>query len=93
MTIWIGIKDGALLGIIDDYVLLSSKKDSSQKFFCRVDAFGLHQKGEYGFCDEHCFGKKSSKATENGERMIINEDKDDPVVFEEELPIILNNPL
>ena len=36
MTIWIGIKDGALLGNIDDYVLSSSKKDSSQKFFVEL---------------------------------------------------------
>ena len=62
---------------------MSLKKISN---FYRVNKFGVHQKGEYGFCDENC----STSQDEKEKRM---EDEHDPVVFEEELPIILNNPL
>jgi len=64
----------------------------SDKQWCStsVDKFGVHQKGEYGFCDISCssISSLSIKADEE-----IIEDDHDPVVFEEELPIILNNPL
>ena len=51
-----------------------------------MNKFGVHQKGEYGFCDENC-------STSQDEKEKKVEDDHDPVVFEEELPIILNNPL
>ena len=49
----------------------------------------MHQKGEYGFCDVNCFTSQNAKTDEE----ISLADNHDPVVFEEELPIILNNPL
>ena len=57
----------------------------------RVDKFGVHQKGEYGFCDRNC--PKSQNINADDEMIRKENDKNDPVVFEEELPIILNNPL
>ena len=58
--------------------------------FYSVDKFGVHQKGKYGFCDPSC-SSMSSVTIKADEQM--TKDDHDPVVFEEELPIILNNPL
>ena len=58
--------------------------------FYSVNKFGVHQKGEYGFCDISCSSISSVTIKADEE---ITEDDHDPVVFEEELPIILNNPL
>ena len=54
-----------------------------------MDKFGVHQKGEYGFCDANCYTSQNAKTDEE----ISLADNHDPVVFEEELLIILNNPL
>ena len=50
----------------------------------------MHRKGEYGFCDISCSSMSSVKMKADEK---TKESDHDPVVFEEELPIILNNPL
>merc|ERR1712038_1162922 len=54
----------------------------------RVNSFGMHVKGQYGFCADTCFGKEPEIELSNK----IQKEKDS-FVFQEELPIILDNPL
>ena len=64
---------------------------SCQDFiYYSVNNFGVHQKGEYGFCDISCSSMSSVKMKADEK---TKESDHDPVVFKEELPIILNNPL
>ena len=58
--------------------------------FYSVNKVGVHQKGKYGFCDTSCSSMSSVKMKADEK---TKESDHDPVVFKEELPIILNNPL
>ena len=54
--------------------------------FLRTDEFGNHLKGNYGFCQEHCHNTEDRKVEENVQQQ-------QQVVFSEELPLILSDPL
>jgi len=70
-------------------------KSNKGKLWCstRVDEFGSHQKGNYGFCSLSCKGVV--RITSDSKNLVTSDDEVQSTgfVFDEELPGILDNPL
>ena len=73
--------------------------------FVRVNSFGMHVKGQYGFCADTCLGNFNHFMKQCNVELVVSgkepeieltnkiQKEKDSFVFQEELPIILDNPL